>query len=202
MRNNVTSLSEHFYKKNMLQPTLDLIENLDQARKIAKADCSENYTYINFLYEHLARFASEVDHSWLGAITHTGEINEDGLVTINYGSFLDQDTDKPVAAITDLGAVQGGLLKTDLKIAQLVRTIPVKHKDVNCFLLPLVTSFFYLIHANEANILSIDIEGDHDVISLTFVIDKRKMKLVINNLELHRVADSFEKLKEECADEF
>lgn len=201
MRNNVTSLSEHFYKKNMLQPTLDLLENLDQARKIAKADCSENYTYINFLYEHLARFASEVDHSWLGAITHTGEINEDGLVTIKYGSFIDEDTDKPVATITDLGEVQEDLIKTDLKIAQLVRTIPVKHKDINCFLLPLVTSFFYLIHVNEANILNIDLEGDHDVISITFVIDKRLMKLVVNNLELHRVADSFEKLKEECADE-
>ena len=202
MSNNVTSLSEHFYKKNMLQPTLDLIENLDQARKVAKADCSENYTYVNFLYEHLARFASEVDRSWLGAITHTGTINEDGFVTISYGSFIDEDTDKPVAAITDLGPVQEELEKTDLKIAQLVRTIPVKHKDVNCFLLPLVTSFFYLIHANEANILSIDLERDHDVISLTFVIDKRKMKLVIDNLELHRVADSFEKLKKECADEF
>ena len=202
MNNNVTSLSEHFYKKNMLQPTLDLLGNLDQARKIAKADCSENYTYLNFLYEHLARFANDVEHSWLGAITHTGTINEDGLVTVNYGSFIDEDTDKPVASITDLGPVQGGLLKTDLKIAQLVRTIPVKHKEVNCFMLPLVTSFFYLIHANEANILSIDIEGDHDVISLTFVIDKRKMKLVIDNLELHRVADSFEKLKEECVDEF
>ena len=94
------------------------------------------------------------------------------------------------------------MLKTDLKIAQLVRTIPVKHKEINCFLLPLVTSFFYLIHANKANILSIDIEGDHDVISITFVIDERLMKLVVSNLELHRVADSFEKLKEECGDEF
>ena len=201
MSNNVTSLSEHFYKKNMLQPTLDLIENLDQARKVAKADCSENYTYVNFLYEHLARFASEVDRSWLGAITHTGKINEDGLVTISYGSFIDEDTDKPVASITDLGPVQEELIKTDLKIAQLVRTIPVKHKDINCFLLPLVTSFFYLIHTNKANILSIDVEGDHDIISITFVIDTRKMKLVINNTELHRVADSFEKLKEECTDE-
>ena len=201
MSNNVTSLSEHFYKKNMLQPTLDLIENLDQARKIAKAECSENYTYLNFIYEHLAHFASEVDHSWLGAITHTGKINEDGRVTINYGSFIDDETDKPVASITDLGAVQEELQKTDLKIAQLVRTIPVKHREVNCFLLPLVTSFFYLIHVNEANILSIDLEGDHDVISITFVIDKRLMKLVVNNLELHRVADSFEKLKEECVDE-
>ena len=202
MSNNVISLGEHFYKKNMLQPTLDLIENLDQARKIAKADCSENYTYVNFLYEHLARFANEIDHSWLGAITHTGTINEDGLVTINYGSFLDQDTDKPVAAITDLGPVQEELLKTDLKIARLIENIPVKHKEVNCFLLPLVTAFFYLIHTNKANILSIDVEGDHDLIGLTFVIDTRKMKLVINNTELHRVADSFEKLKEECADEF
>ena len=202
MRNNVTSLSEHFYKKNMLQPTLDLIENLDQARKIAKAECSENYTYLNFIYEHLAHFASEVDHSWLGAITHTGKINEDGRVTINYGSFIDDETDKPVASITDLGAVQEELQKTDLKIAQLVRTIPVKHKEVNCFLLPLVTAFFYLIHTNKANILNIDIEGDHDVISITFVIDGRLMKLVVNNLELHRVEDSFEKLKEECGDKF
>lgn len=197
MSNNVTSLGEHFYKKNMLQPTLDLIENLDQARKIAKADCSENYTYVNFLYEHLAHLASELDHSWLGLITHTGKINENGLVTVNYGSFLDQDTDKPVAAITDLGAVQGELLKTDLKIARLIKNIPYKHKEINCFLLPLVTAFFYLIHANKANILSIDVEGDHDVISLTFVIDERLMKLVVNNLELHRVTGSFEKLKEE-----
>lgn len=197
MSNNVTSLGGHFYKKNMIQPTLDLIENLDQARKIAKADCSENYTYINFLYEHLAHLASELDHSWLGLITHTGKINEDGLVTVNYGSFIDEDTDKPVAALTDLGPVQGELLKTNLSIAQLVRTIPVKHKEVNCFMLPLVTAFLYLIHTNKANILSIDIEGDHDVISLTFVIDERLMKLVVNNLEIHRVADSFEKLKEE-----
>ena len=197
MSNNVISLGEHVYKKNMLQPTLDLIESLDQARKIAKADCSENYTYINFLYEHLTHLASELDHSWLGLITHTGEINKNGLVTVNYGSFIDEDTDKPVAALTDLGAVQGELQKTDLKIAGLIENIPDKHKDVNCFLLPLVTAFFYLIHTNKANILNVDIEGDHDVISLTFVIDERLMKLVVNNLELHRVADSFEKLKEE-----
>ena len=197
MSNNVTSLGGHFYKKNMLQPTLDLIESLDQARKIAKADCSENYTYLNFLYEHLAHLASELDHSWLGLITHTGKINEDGLVTVNYGSFIDEDTDKPVASITDLGPVQGELQKTDLKIARLIKNIPYKYKEINCFLLPLVTAFFYLVHKNKANILSIDVEGDHDVISLTFVIDERLMKLVVNNLELHRVTDSFEKLKEE-----
>lgn len=201
MSNNVTSLGEHLYKKNMLQPTLDLIENLDQARKIAKADCFENYTYINFLYEHLALLASELDHSWLGLITHTGKINEDGLVTVNYGSFIDEDSDKPVASITDLGPVQKELLKTDLKIARLIENIPVKHKEVNCFMIPLVTAFFYLIHTNKANILSIDVEGDHDVISITFVIDKILMKLVVNNLEIHRVADSFEKLKEEYGDE-
>ena len=141
MSNNVTSLGGHFYKKNMLQPTLDLIESLDQARKIAKADCSENYTYINFLYEHLAHLANEGNHSWLGTITHTGTINEDGLVTVNYGSFIDEDTDKPVTSITDLGPVQEELLKTDLKIARLIENIPVKHKEVNCFMIPLVTAF-------------------------------------------------------------
>lgn len=202
MSNNVTSMGEYFYNKKMLQPTLDLLESFDRARKVAMDEGSEGYTFINFLYEHLKIFINEVDHSWVGAVTHTGTIGEDGNVTISYGSFIDEDTDKPVATITDLGAVQEELQKTDLNIAQLLSNIPVKHKEVNCFLTPLVTGFLLLIHTNKANILSIDIEGDHDVITLTFVINERVLKLVINNLELHRVADSFEKLKEECAGEF